>query len=193
MNLEIVTAVAIGIGLAASAGFRVFVPMLVASVAAHLGVLPLQDGFGWLGSTPAMICFGTATVVEIAAYYIPVVDNFLDSITTPLAVGAGALLMTSVLPIEGGLLQWVTGFIVGGGIAGVVQGGSMLTRLLSTGVSGGTANPAVATGENAAAVGTSILTLFIPLMVASAVLILIIAGFALLRRRLFRRRHPGVT
>lgn len=192
-NLEVLTAVAIGIGLAASAGFRVFVPMLVASVATYLGVLPVQEGFSWIGSTPAMICFATATATEVAAYYVPFIDNLVDSITTPMAVGAGTLLMTSVLPVDGGFLQWVTGFIVGGGVAATVQGGSVLTRLLSSGVSGGTANSTVATGENAAAIGTSVLTLLIPLVVASAVIILIIATIVILRRRLLRRRHAGAT
>lgn len=39
MEKEIITAVAIGLGLAASCGFRVFVPMLVASIAALLILL----------------------------------------------------------------------------------------------------------------------------------------------------------
>ncbi len=189
MHLEILTAVAVGIGLAASAGFRVFVPMLVASVAAYTGVLPVQDGFAWLGSTPAMICFATATVVEIVAYYVPVVDNLLDSITTPMAVGAGTLLMTSVLPIDGGLLKWVTGFIIGGGVAATVQGGSVIARLFSTGASGGVANPAVSTGENVAAVSTSLLALVIPLVVASLLLVFVVVMLVLVRRRLLRRRR----
>ena len=40
MDMELITAIALGIGLAASAGFKVFVPMLVASIAAYSGVLP---------------------------------------------------------------------------------------------------------------------------------------------------------
>jgi len=104
MDKEIIAGIALGVGLAASCGFRVFVPMLVASSTAHLGILPAQEGFQWLASWPAMICFGTATVFEIIAYYIPFVDNLLDSITTPLAVGAGTLLLTSVLPIDNDML-----------------------------------------------------------------------------------------
>lgn len=100
MNTELITAVAIGIGLAASAGFRVFVPMLVAAIAAKTGVLPLNESFLWLSSWTAIAILGTATVVEILAYYIPVVDNLLDTISTPLAIGAGTLLLTSVLPID---------------------------------------------------------------------------------------------
>ena len=186
LNAESVVAVALGIGLAASAGFRVFVPMLVASVAAHLGILPVQEGFGWLASWPAMVCFGTATVAEIVAYYVPFVDNLLDSITTPMAVGAGALLMTSVLPIDSGMLKWSTGFIVGGGIAATVQGGSVLLRLLSSGITGGTGNSAVTTGEGVAAFGTSILSLVIPVVVAVVVLVLITILIVRFRKRFLR-------
>ena len=191
LNAESVVAVALGIGLAASAGFRVFVPMLVASVAAHLGILPVQEGFGWLASWPAMVCFGTATVAEIVAYYVPFVDNLLDSITTPMAVGAGALLMTSVLPIDSGMLKWSTGFIVGGGIAATVQGGSVLLRLLSSSLTGGTGNSAVTTGEGVAAFGTSILSLVIPIVVACVLLVVITALVFRFRKRFFQpKRSP---
>lgn len=188
LNTEIITAVALGIGLAASAGFRVFVPMLVASVAAHFGIFPVQEGFAWLASWPAMISFGTATVLEIVAYYVPFVDNLLDSVTTPMAVGAGTLLLTSVLPIDNNMLKWMTGFIIGGGIAATVQGGSVLARLASSTLTGGTGNPAVATGEHAAAVSTSLLSLVIPFIVVSVLLVLIIILLVFFRKKFFRGR-----
>ena len=89
MDKEILTAIALGIGLAASCGFRVFVPMLIARIGAPLGVFPVQEGFPWLASLPAMICFGIATLFEIATYCVSFIDKLLDSITTPLAIGAG--------------------------------------------------------------------------------------------------------
>src|SRR4030042_415215 len=95
MEKEIITAVAIGIGLSASCGFRVFVPMLVASIAAKAGIFTVNEGFQWIASWPAVISFGTATVAEILAYYVPFIDNLLDTITTPLAVGCGTLLLTA--------------------------------------------------------------------------------------------------
>lgn len=192
LNPETVAAVALGVGLAASAGFRVFVPMLVASIAAHVGVLTVQDGFAWLASWPAMVCLGTATVAEIVAYYVPFVDNLLDSITTPMAVGAGTLLMTSVLPIDSDMLRWTTGFIIGGGIAAAVQGGSVLARLLSSGLTGGGGNNAVATGENAAAIGTSLLSLVIPLIVVPVLLVLLVVLIVRFRRRFFRSRRAAL-
>lgn len=189
MTGEMIAAVAMGIGLAASCGFRVFVPLLMAAIAARLGVLPLNEGFAWLGSWPAIGVFATATVVEILAYYVPFVDNLLDVVATPLALGAGALVATSVMPIDGELLRWVTGIIVGGGIAGAVQGGSVLTRLASSKLTGGAGNPVVATGEHAAAVGTSVLALVIPIVVAIGVLAVV--TFLIVRFvRLRARAHP---
>jgi hypothetical protein len=188
MNAEIIVAVALGIGLAGSAGFRVFVPLLAASIAAHLGVLPVQEGFEWMAGWPAMICFGTATVVEIAAYYIPVVDNLLDALTTPMAVAAGTLLMTSILPVDNGMFKWLTGFIVGGGMAALVQSGTVVTRLASTAATGGAANPVLVTGEHAAAIGSSLLSLLLPLIAAAAFVVLgIVLAFAF-RKRIFRRQ-----
>jgi len=173
MDKELIVAVAIGIGLSAACGFRVFVPMLAASIAAKFGIFPLNEGFQWLAGWPALISFGTATVVEILAYYIPFVDNLLDTITTPLAVGAGTLLLTSILPIDNDLLKWITGFIFGGGAAATIQGGTALTRLASTKLTAGIGNPVVATGEHAAAIGTSVLSLLMPLIVAAIVIVAI--------------------
>ncbi len=192
MNAELITAVAIGIGLAASAGFRVFVPMLVAAIAAKTGILPLNESFMWLSSWPSIAILGTATIVEILAYYIPVVDNLLDTIATPLAVVAGTLLLTSVLPIDSELMKWITGAAVGGGSAAVVQSGSALTRLTSTKLTAGVGNPVVATVENVAAAGTSILSLVIPFFILAIFLLLIILIFTSLRRRMRKKRENRV-
>ena len=186
MNAELITAVAIGIGLAASAGFRVFVPMLVAAIAAKAGVMPLNESFQWLASWTSIAILGTATVVEIMAYYIPVVDNLLDTVATPLAVVAGTLLLTSVLPIDSELMKWITGAAVGGGSAAVVQTGSALTRLTSTKLTAGVGNPVVATVENVAATGTSILSLVIPFFIVAIFLLLVIFIFSRVRRKLRR-------
>ena len=188
MNKEILIAIAIGIGLSASCGFRVFVPMLVASIAARTGIFPAQEGFQWLASWPAIFCFGTATVFEILGYYIPFIDNLLDTVTTPLAIGAGTLLLTSVLPMDNDLLKWSGGFIFGGGAAATIQGGSVLTRLASSKLTAGIGNPIVATGEHVAAIGTSVLSLFIPIVIAILILALIIFFIIKFRKRLLKSR-----
>jgi hypothetical protein len=186
MEKEIITAVAIGIGLSASCGFRVFVPMLVSSIAAKMGIFSVNEGFQWLASWPAIISFGTATVAEILAYYVPFIDNLLDTITTPMAVGGGTLLLTSVLPIDNEFLKWAAGFLFGGGAAATVQGGTVLTRLASTKFTAGAGNAVVATGEHAAAFGTSVLAVLIPLVFAALVILLITYIILKFGKRLFR-------
>ncbi|MBN2864108.1 MAG: DUF4126 domain-containing protein [Bacteroidales bacterium] len=188
MDKEILIAIAMGIGLSASCGFRVFVPMLIASIAAKTGIFPLNEGFQWLSGWPAIISFGTASIVEILAYYIPLIDNLLDTITTPLAVGAGTLLLTSVLPVDSDFLKWVTGFIFGGGTAAAVQSGTALTRLASTKFTAGAGNAVVATGEHAAAFGTSVLSLFIPFIIATLIIVLIIFIFMKFGKKVFKKR-----
>jgi len=187
MEKEIFTAATIGLGLSASCGFRVFVPMLVASIAAKTGIFPLTEGFQWLGSWRAIICFGTATAIEIFAYYVPFIDNLLDTITTPLAIGGGTLLMTSVLPVDNDFLKWAAGFISGGGAASIVQSGSVLTRLASTKLTAGAGNAVVATGEHAAAVGTSVLSLFIPLFIASLLILLMVYIILKFGKKIFKK------
>ena len=169
MFADWVIPVSMGVGLSAAAGFRVFVPMLVASVAARMGILPLQEGLSWISSWTAIACFGTATVIELAAYYIPFVDNLLDAVNGPLAMAAGTVLAVSVLPADQEWIRWIYGIIVGGGTAGVIHAGTSLLRLASTKTTGGLGNSVVATGEHAASFGMSVGALLIPVLVALAV------------------------
>jgi hypothetical protein len=43
--MEFILALAIGIGLSAACGFRVFVPLLGLGIAANAGFVPLSSGF----------------------------------------------------------------------------------------------------------------------------------------------------
>jgi hypothetical protein len=143
----------LGIGLAASAGFRVFLPLFALSLGAHFGgdLLNLNDSWQWVGSWPAMITLGVATLIEIIAYYIPVVDNLLDTIAVPLAAIAGTVLMGSTLLDMGEVATWALAIIAGGGTAAAVSGTTAITRAASTGTTAGTGNFIVNTGETAAA------------------------------------------
>lgn len=189
VNMETISAIALGIGLSASAGFRVFIPLLVAGLASHFGILSLGESFAWMGSIPALITFGVASVVEVLAYYIPFVDNLLDSIATPLSICAGTLLMTSVFPAEDEWMKWVIGLVVGGGAAATIQSGSAITRLMSSKFTAGTGNPVVSTREGIAATGFSILSLVAPILVAILLVVLIVVFLRFLHRSLLKRKN----
>lgn len=171
---QLLLGIASGIGLSAACGFRIFVPLLAASIAHKLGVLPLAENLEWLSSWPALIAFATASVAEILAYYIPYVDNLLDSIATPSAMIAGTIVSASTIIDIDPTWQWILAVLVGGGSAGIVQAGTGLTRLGSLKFTGGLGNHVVATGENAASIGGSIMAIVAPLLALTGVAILVI-------------------
>lgn len=175
--MEIILPLCLGITLSAASGFRIFIPPLIMSLAAISGNLELSSGFGWIGTYPTAIALGIATVVEILAYYIPVVDNFLDAIEIPTAVTIGTILTAATLRDVNSLyLWWGLAAIAGGGTAGIIATFTALTRLAFTGMTAGTGNFLVATTEALTAGILSILALtLLPLAVALVIGLLIMA------------------
>src|SRR5271165_3257724 len=96
-TLHTCLSICIGIGLATACGLRVFIPLLATSLAAHSGRLAMSPGFQWMASTPAVVAFSVAAGIEIAGYYIPWVDNVLDTIASPAAVIAGTVVTVALL------------------------------------------------------------------------------------------------
>lgn len=182
-----------GVGLAACCGFRVFVPMLIASVATKFGFIHPTSDFAWLSGWPALVGLGVATIFEIGSYYITWLDNFLDTIATPASVIAGTIVSTSLLHIDVPIFQWGLGLLLGGSSAGIIQAGTSLLRLGSTATTGGLANPVVATGENVASVGLSLFTILLPLIavvIIFLVVLFIIGRLATRRKIWFTKATP---
>lgn len=166
MYTDYILCVALGISLSACCGFRVFIPMLIASIAAKFGGLQLSAGFEWMATYPAIISFAVAAVLEVLGYYIPVVDNFLDTIATPSAVIAGTVLSAAVFFQFDPMFKWILALIAGGATAGLIQAGTGLLRLGSTKFTAGTVNPVLATAENAVSFTGTILAFVMPLVMA---------------------------
>lgn len=183
-------AIALGIGLATAAGLRVFVPVFGAGLAAHFGHLSLSPGFAWLGETPALLAFGTATLLEIVAYYVPWLDHALDAIASPTAVAAGIVTSAAVITDLPPVLKWGVAIIGGGGAAGIMQALTVGTRIKSTLTTGGLANPILATFETVGAVGVVVLAILVPVLTLVAILV---AAWVLYRwiGRLTWRRAPA--
>lgn len=165
--------ICVGVGLAAACGFRVFVPLLVMSLAAHSGHLTLAPSFQWIASTPALITFSIATALEISAYYIPWLDNFLDSLATPAAIVAGTVVTASMVTNVDPFLRWTLAVIAGGGAAGLVQAGTVLTRAVSSTTTGGLANFIVSTAEWGLSALMSVLAIVLPI---AAIMLLGVVG-----------------
>ncbi|MGE0213816.1 MAG: DUF4126 domain-containing protein [Parvibaculaceae bacterium] len=188
--MELAISAALGVGLAAATGFRLFLPVLVASVAANFGYLPLSDGFAWVGTPAAMTVFAVAALAEIVAYYVPVVDNLLDSLATPAAVLAGTLLSAAVMVDLPPIVKWTAAIIAGGGAAGLTQGITAMVRANSTLLTGGLGNSVVSTGEIIGALLVSLLALAAPVLAVAAVIAFAWLTLRLVRRAISRRASP---
>jgi hypothetical protein len=191
-DLDLALSIALGVGLAAATGFRVFLPMLVVSVAAYTGHLPLSENFAWLGMPSALMMLGVAALVEILAYYIPGVDNLLDALATPAAVVAGTLVSAAVITDLPPMLKWTTAIIAGGGVAGLTQGVTALLRAKSTVLTAGVGNPVIATAELGGSLLISLLALAAPLIALLVVIVFLWLAMRLIRR-IARSRSPSST
>ncbi len=196
--METVLSICVGIGLSAACGFRVFVPLLVMSIASLSGHLTLAHGFQWIGTYPALISLSVATSLEIAGYYIPWLDHLLDTLATPASIVAGTIVTASAVGDMSPFLKWTLAVIAGGGAAGLVQGATVMTRAVSTATTGGLANPVVSTFELGGAVLTSVLAVVAPIL-AVVLLVTVVAVFGRKVLRRFRDKsfpttvEPGVS
>jgi hypothetical protein len=192
--MEFIFSLCLGIGLSAACGFRVFVPMLGMSVASMAGHLELSSGFEWIGTPPAFICFLAATSLEIVAYYVPWLDNLLDTIATPAAVVAGTITLaatiapTPMVSEMSPLLRWSLALIAGGSIAGIIQLSTVTLRGTSTLTTAGLGNFIVSTLELIMSVATTILAIALPIVC----LLVVVPVTALLIRRRFMRKKIAV-
>lgn len=187
-GFDLALSVALGVVLAAATGFRVFLPMLIAGAASYAGYLPLGESFSWLATPAALVMLGVAAAVEIVAYYVPGLDNLLDSLASPAALVAGTVLSAAVMTDLPPTLKWTAAILAGGGAAGLTQGLSAILRAKSTIFTGGLGNPVVATAELGGAFLIPLLAIAAPLLALTAMLVLLWIGVRLLIR--LRRAPP---
>jgi hypothetical protein len=183
--IDVLQTSSLAIGLAACAGLRAWLPLLLAGGLARLGLLELGPSFRFLAEDRALLLFGIATVIEMAADKLPSVDHALDLLSTVLRPASGALLAASLFgrfadPLEAAAL----GLAVGAPSALIPHAGKAALRAASTAFSAGLANPVLSFLEDMASVALFFIALVAPLAVAAA---LLLAGILMVRRL----RHFG--
>jgi hypothetical protein len=187
-NIDLPLSLALGVGLAAATGFRIFMPMLIVSIAAYTGHLSLDNSFAWLATPSALTTLSVATFLEILAYYVPAVDNLLDILATPAALVAGTVVSAAVMTDVPPMVKWTTAVIAGGGVAGLTQGVTAILRAKSTILTGGIGNAVISTAELSGALLVSLLALAAPLAALGVVIFFLWLAMRLIRQ-LFRRER----
>jgi Domain of unknown function (DUF4126) len=187
-DLHLPLSIVLGVGLAAATGLRVFLPMLIVGVAGYTGHLPLDASFAWLATPSALIMLSVAAFAEILAYYVPAVDNLLDTLATPAALVAGTIVSAAVTTDVPPMVKWTAAIVAGGGVAGLTQGVTALLRVKSTVFTGGVGNVVLSTAELVGAILVSLLALVAPLAASGVVIFFLWLGTRLIRH-LFRRER----
>ena len=188
MTSDTIISIFLGVGLAASVGFRVFLPLFALSLAAYFDVWDLNENWQWIGSLAAVITLGVAMLVEIFGYFIPWVDNLLDSIAVPLAAIAGTAVMVSTVADLDPMVTWALAIIAGGGTATAIKGAGATGRLASTASTGGLANPIVSTVETGTAMVVTTASIFAPILAAVLVIIILAIVFSIYRKLRTRKK-----
>ena len=185
--MQLTIALVMGVCLSAACGFRIFVPLLAVGLAVRFMDLNATPALAWTATDLGLVGLSAATLVEILAYYIPWVDNALDTIHGPLAMVAGTLLVGGLLGDMPPALQWGLGVVAGGGAAGAVKTGAATVRAGSTATTGGLGNCIVSTVENGCATIGSALAVVAP-VIAAVFLILMVAVMCIVVNKIRRRR-----
>ena len=172
--MDILTAVLTAIGLAACAGLRAFLPVFGAGLAARMLGWSLPSGLDSIASNTGLLIFGLATLIELAADKIPMVDNALDAIHTVIGPIVGILLAYipfSHLPLPYALaLAIMTGATVAGGVHTLAAA----TRVKSSIFTIGMANPLLSVIEDLLAITTLAVTILAPVLLLVACTIAIV-------------------
>ena len=186
---DLVSSVGLAIGLAACAGLRAWLPLLLAGALARGGFLTLGHSFAFLATNRALILFGVATLVEVVGDKVPAVDHALDMISTVLRPAAGTLLAASVMwEVRDPLTALALGVAVGAPAALVPHAAKTVLRAASTTLTGGLANPFLSVAEDMVTIGMFILSVVVPLLAAA----LLVTVALLVLRRMARRTAPAL-
>lgn len=182
----------LGFGLAASAGLRTFLPLLMLAAVSRLGLfgVTLNPHVAWLGSTPALIALGVATAAELAADKIPLVDHGLHAVGTVTRPLAGALAAGAVFSHADPTTAGLAGLIIGAPTALAFHAAQSGARVVSTATTAGMANPLVSLIEDGVAAALAAVAFIAPAAAAAGVAALLFLGFKA-RAKLRRARNRG--
>lgn len=176
-----------GFGLSGAAGLNAFIPLLAVAVLGRLDVLHLAAPYDVLTKTWAIALISVFLVVEIIVDKIPVADHANDIAQTFIRPATGALLFAA----ETGMITDVhPGVALGLGLVTAlgVHGTKAAVRPVVNATTAGFGAPVVSAIEDGISVVTTVLAIFLPIVMV--VFLAIVIFFVV---RLFRRAAASPT
>lgn len=183
MDMWILAAL-LGLGLAAATGLRTFLPLLMLSAAVHFELfgIVLNESMQWVGSTGALVTLGIATVVELVADMVPLVDNALSVAGTVARPVAGAMAAWAAFANLDPAMAALAGIVIGAPTALAVSTAQTGTRAASTATTAGLGNPVLSLIESITSFVTSLIAMVLPLLVVPLLALFGWLGFRGYRR-----------
>ena len=172
----------LGIGLSAACGIRAFLPLLLVALNQRFNLIQTSFHLEWLDNNIVLIVLCVATIIELIAYYIPLIDHALDFIGSPLVFLVGAMSMASVIPDMPVYIDNILSIILGGSTALSMNGLMGIGRMKTTTLSAGAANPVYATLENIVSMVLTLLSFIIPVIIACLIILLVFLSLKGIRR-----------
>jgi len=155
------TSVFSAFGLSASAGLNAYLPLLIVSVAAKLGVFKLEAPFDVMKSWWVIGALVVLLIIEMFVDKVPAVDTINDVINTLVRPAAGAILFAASANVITDLSP-VISIILGLLMAGSVHVAKATARPVITATTAGVGNPVISTVEDLIAAVTSLLAVLLP-------------------------------
>lgn len=188
LALSWIPTLALAFSLSAAAGLRAFLPLLAAGILSRVGVVELGEGYAFIGSAPALVCFGLATVIEVVGDKFPAVDHLLDLAGTFIRPLAGSLLAAAVMwQIDEPLWALALGVIVGAPTALAPHAAKAATRGISTATTAGLGSPVLSTLEDVAALAITALAILLPILTAILLVLAVFVAWRWWSRRRARK------
>lgn len=191
MSVDLLQSMALGISLAACAGLRAWLPLFAVGLSVRFGVLPLGDSFRFLGSNTALAVFAIATVIELVADKIPVVDHALDALSTFLKPVAGVLLAASVMwTVDDPIVALALGVMVGAPASLAPHAAKATLRGVLSPLTAGLAAPVLSILEDVIAFGLVALAILAPFVVAAGFILFVLFTGKFLRKKMNPAQTP---
>ncbi len=194
LSVDLLQSIALGIALAACAGLRAWLPLFAVGLAVRFGVVPLGDSFLFLGSNTALAVFFVATIIELLADKVPVVDHALDSLSTFLKPVAGVVLAASVLwTVDDPIVALALGVMVGAPASLLPHTAKATARGVLSPLTAGLAAPVLSVIEDIIAFGLVALAILAPFVAAAGVVLFALVTGRFVRKRMTRNSPEAAT
>ena len=175
---------AAGIALAACAGMRAFLPLLVVGIAGRFAGFKLSEGYQWLATDGALVTFAIAVIAETLADKVPVLDHALDTVGLVVKPAVGTMVAAAMFVQLPPFAATLLGLAVGGTVATTVGLAKAKVRVLSSLTTGTVLNPVLSFVEDLVATVIAAIALIAPFLALLFIAAIVIYAVRRLHRAL---------